>query len=154
MSRSMDGSGDEVFLSNPSWSYAMIHSVFMSVRIRLSRNKTHGISSARSQRRLQARTASHRLALDANVLWVLDSVVCIRIDLCCITAWPQEIKRQIELSCIPVVETSQEPFIPMAARDCDVDARPAIQHTRFVPRSRRVFDELKSRLLVVRVWHV
>src|SRR5260370_41703373 len=104
----------------------MLHSVLVSVRIRLKRNKTHGISSARSQRRLQARTASHRLALDANVLWMLDSVVCIRIDLCCVTAWPQEIKRQIELSCIPVVETSQEPFIPMAARGCEVGAPPAI----------------------------
>jgi len=127
----------------------MFHSVLVSVRIRLSRNKTHGISPARSQRWLQARTASHRLALDANVLWMLDRIVCIRIDLCCVIAWPQEIKRQIKLSCIPVVETSKEPFIPMAARDCDVDARPAIQHTRFVPRSRRVLDKLKSRLIVV-----
>jgi len=65
--------------------------VLLSVRIRLSRNKTHGISSARSQRCLQARIASHRLALDANVLWMLDSIDCIRIDLCRVIAWLQEI---------------------------------------------------------------
>src|SRR5712691_1126148 len=79
-------------------------------------------------------------------------VVSICIDLCCVIPWSEEIKRQIKLSCIPVVEASQEPIFSVAACNRDVDARPTVQHTSFVPCSRRIFDELKRRLIVIRVW--